>query len=60
MNTREQHLQQEMHRVETKLSDIRTLLVRETQTPQKRANYQARLDVLQRRRSILQHLLHCP
>lgn len=60
MNTREDHLRNELVATEAALTDIRSLLDREPVSTGKRAQLQAAMDVLERRHQILQHLLHCP
>lgn len=60
MNTREDHLRNELRTTEAALADIRSLLNSEPVSISKRAQLQATMDVLKRRRKVLQHLLHCP
>lgn len=59
MNTRKQLLRQELRDVENAQANLALKAVR-TWTLHERANYQAQLDVLERRQRVLQHLLNCP
>lgn len=60
MNTREQHLRQELRAVENERAAVNTLLTGGTLTLHEQANYQAQVEVLERRQRVLQHLLSCP
>ena len=57
MNTREEHLRNELRTTEAKLADTRSLLNREPVSASKRAQLQAMIDVLERRHQVLHHLL---
>jgi len=59
MKTREEHLRNELRAVENAQDNIQRLLSRPAWDPKERAHLQAQLDVLERRRSTLQHLLFC-
>lgn len=60
MNRRQDQLHQELRVVENAQDNVHALMTRSTWDAKERAHLQAQLDVLERRRATLQHLLFCP